>query len=393
MERALQEQFALILLDLMLPGKDGMAICRDIRQKVDIPILMVTARIDDIYKVRGLGLGADDYITKPFSPTEMVARVKSHIARYARLTKNNDVSKTPDEFDFGDLRIDHGAHRVYLDDNEIILTNKEYELLYFLAGNKEVVFSKEQLYDKIWGEDVYGELKTVTVHINRLREKIEKNPSKPLRIQTVWGAGYRFVAEIHDNNNKRNTDTLRLNELNKQLVEKIEKLEALIITDELTKINNKRSFLEYMNLIWEHCRGQHLHLSAIMIDIDNFKKYNDSLGHLEGDNALIAVAQCLKNQLKRETDFVARFGGEEFVCLLPFVEKDEAFAFAKKLVQSVENMRIPHPKNDSSKFLTISAGMANIVPSDGSSSGELLEMADKALYAAKKSGRNRVVAV
>jgi DNA-binding response OmpR family regulator len=193
MERALQEQFALILLDLMLPGKDGMAICRDIREKIDIPILMVTARIDDVYKVRGLGLGADDYITKPFSPTEMVARVKSHIARYARLTKNNGVSKIPDEFDFGDLRIDHSAHRVYVDDAEITLTNKEYELLYFLAGNKEVVFSKEQLYDKIWGEDVYGELKTVTVHINRLREKIEKDPSKPARIQTVWGAGYRFI--------------------------------------------------------------------------------------------------------------------------------------------------------------------------------------------------------
>jgi DNA-binding response OmpR family regulator len=194
MERAFQEQFALILLDLMLPGKDGMTICREIREKIDIPILMVTARIDDVNKVRGLGLGADDYITKPFSPTEMIARVKSHIARYERLTKNNGLPKTPAEFDFGDLRIDHGSHRVYVNDTEIILTNKEYELLYFLAGNKEVVFSKEQLYDKIWGEDIYGELKTVTVHINRLREKIEKNPSKPAHIQTVWGAGYRFIA-------------------------------------------------------------------------------------------------------------------------------------------------------------------------------------------------------
>jgi DNA-binding response OmpR family regulator len=194
MERALQEQFALILLDLMLPGKDGMTICRDIREKIDIPILMVTARIDDAHKVRGLRLGADDHIAKPFTPTELVARVKSHISRYARLTKNTGLSKVSEELDFGDLRIDHDAHRVYVDDVEIILTNKEYELLYFLAGNKEVVFSKEQLYDKIWGEDIYGELKTVTVHINRLREKIEKNPSKPAHIQTVWGAGYRFIA-------------------------------------------------------------------------------------------------------------------------------------------------------------------------------------------------------
>jgi DNA-binding response OmpR family regulator len=193
MERALRDKFALILLDLMLPGKDGMTICRSIREKVDIPILMVTARIDDGHKVRGLSLGADDYITKPFSPTELVARVKSHISRYARLTRNTGLPNLPELLDFSDLRIDHGAHRVHIDDTEIILTNKEYELLYFLASNKEMVFSREQIYDKIWGEDLYGELKTVTVHINRLRDKIEKNPSKPMRIQTVWGAGYRFI--------------------------------------------------------------------------------------------------------------------------------------------------------------------------------------------------------
>jgi len=128
-----------------------------------------------------------------------------------------------------------------------------------------------------------------------------------------------------------------------------------------------------------------------MIDVDNFKKYNDSLGHLEGDKALIAIAQCLKNQLKRETDFVARFGGEEFVCLLPFIEKDDAIALATTLVQSVENMNIPHPKNEYSKYLTISAGLAHIVPNDNNSSAQLLDLADKALYTAKKSGRNRVV--
>jgi DNA-binding response OmpR family regulator len=193
MECALREQFDLILLDLMLPGKDGMTICRDIREKIDIPILMVTARIDDAHKVRGLSLGADDYIIKPFSPTELVARVKSHIARYTRLTKNSVQKKLPEQLDFGDLRIDHAAHRVYVDDNEITLTNKEYELLYFLSSNNGMVFSKDQIYDKIWGEDLYGELKTVTVHINRLRDKIEKNPSKPEFIQTVWGVGYRFM--------------------------------------------------------------------------------------------------------------------------------------------------------------------------------------------------------
>ena len=193
MERALKEQFALILLDLMLPGKDGMTICRDIREKVDIPILMVTARIEDIDKIRGLGLGADDYITKPFAPAELAARVKSHIARYTRLTKKSAETKTFDELYFGRLRINNSTHQVFVDETEITLTRKEFELLYFLAVNKEIVFSKEQLYDKIWGEDMYGDIKTVTVHIKRLREKIEKNPSEPVHIQTVWGTGYKFM--------------------------------------------------------------------------------------------------------------------------------------------------------------------------------------------------------
>jgi DNA-binding response OmpR family regulator len=178
----------------MLPGKDGMSICRELRTKIDIPILMVTARIEDIDKIRGLGLGADDYITKPFSPAELVARVKSHIARYERLTKNAGASKKIEELDFGDLRIDHSAHRVFVHDAEVILTHKEYELLHFLAINKEIVFSKEQIYDKLWGEDMYGDIKTVAVHINRLREKIEKDPTQPTHIQTVWGAGYRFLS-------------------------------------------------------------------------------------------------------------------------------------------------------------------------------------------------------
>jgi DNA-binding response OmpR family regulator len=192
MQRALEDKFSLILLDLMLPGKDGMSLCREVRAKIDIPILMVTARTDDIAKVRGFGLGADDYITKPFSLAELAARIKSHIARYQRLTQNAD--KKTDAIDLGWLKINPETHRIFLNEKEITVTNKEYELLCFLVRNAGIVFSKERLYDKIWGEDMYGDIKTVTVHINHLREKIEKNPSNPLHIQTVWGAGYRFMA-------------------------------------------------------------------------------------------------------------------------------------------------------------------------------------------------------
>ena len=191
MERALTDKFSLILLDLMLPGKDGMSLCREVRKKIDIPILMVTARTEDIQKVRGLGLGADDYITKPFSLAELVARVKSHIARYQRLTQNAD--KKMDAIDLGWLKINPETHRIFLNEKEITVTNKEYELLCFLVRNAGIVFSKEQLYNKIWGEDMYGEIKTVAVHINHLREKIETNSAQPEHIQTVWGVGYRFL--------------------------------------------------------------------------------------------------------------------------------------------------------------------------------------------------------
>ncbi|MDR1932149.1 MAG: response regulator transcription factor [Spirochaetales bacterium] len=190
-ERALKDNFALILLDLMLPGKDGMSICREVRAKIDIPILMVTAHTGDVEKVRGLGLGADDYITKPFSLAELVARVKSHIARYQRLTQNAD--KKTDAIDLGWLKINPETRRIFFNEKEISATNKEYELLYFLVRNADIVFSKEQLYNKIWGEDMYGDMKTVAVHLNHLRNKIEKDPSNPLHIQTVWGAGYRFM--------------------------------------------------------------------------------------------------------------------------------------------------------------------------------------------------------
>jgi DNA-binding response OmpR family regulator len=196
-ELALAGGFDLILLDLMLPGQDGMSICREIRGKIDIPILMVTAKLEDSEKIKGLGFGADDYIVKPFSATELVARVKSHIARYERLTqKSSQQQKTGiqiEEIDYGWLRINNTTRRVFANNVEITIAPKEYELLYFLASNPDIVFNKDTLYDRIWGEDVYGEINTVKEHISRLRKVIEKNPAEPSHIETVWGAGYRFV--------------------------------------------------------------------------------------------------------------------------------------------------------------------------------------------------------
>jgi len=194
--KAISEQYDLILLDLMLPSMDGYDICRNIRDKINIPILMVTAKVEEIDKIRGLGLGANDYITKPFSPTEMVARVKSNLAQYERMNngknKTGTAVKQSDEIRAGRITANLVSHRVYVDGVEIGLKNKEYELLILLISNADMVFSKEHLYEKIWGMDALGDLKTVTVHIGRLREKIEKDPQNPEHLQTVWGAGYRF---------------------------------------------------------------------------------------------------------------------------------------------------------------------------------------------------------
>lgn len=189
---ALQKsRYDLVLLDLMLPGENGYDICRQIRDKVDIPILMVTARTESADKIRGLGLGADDYIAKPFDPSELVARVKSHLSRYDRLTGSAKGSKD-DTIIIGDLKIMPKSWMVYKGETEIKLPNREFELLLFLAENPNAVFSKEQLFEKVWGFDYTGDSATVTVHINRIREKIEDDPSKPKIIETVWGAGYRF---------------------------------------------------------------------------------------------------------------------------------------------------------------------------------------------------------
>ena len=189
LERGLHGGFDLILLDLMLPGMDGFAVCRRLREQLDIPILMVTARQEDIDKIRGLGLGADDYIEKPFSPGVLVARVKAHLSRYARLT---GAAHTTHEITLGGLTVNTASHRVTVDGREVELKNREYELLLFLMRNPDTVFSREALYEHIWGMEAMGDNATVAVHINRLREKIEQDPSSPRYIQTVWGAGYRL---------------------------------------------------------------------------------------------------------------------------------------------------------------------------------------------------------
>ncbi len=189
---ALEENFDLILLDLMLPFKDGFEVCREIRAKKETPILMVTAKKEDIDKIRGLGLGADDYIVKPFSPSELVARVGAHIARYERLTAAGNAKHPDHVIAIGDLKIYPEQMRVTVKGKEVKLANKEFELLRFLAENPNIVFSKDTLFDRIWGMDSLGDASTVTVHINRIREKIEEDSSTPRYIETVWGAGYRF---------------------------------------------------------------------------------------------------------------------------------------------------------------------------------------------------------
>jgi len=189
-----KEKFDLILLDLMLPGKSGYDICREIRGKVDIPILMVTARTESVDKIRGLGLGADDYIAKPFDPAELVARVHANLRQYERMLKKlpADEAEAPEEIRIHDLRILVNSWKDYKGEREIKFPNREFELLKFLAMNPNIVFSKEQLFERIWGYDYVGDSATVMVHINRIREKIEDDSKNPKILETVWGAGYRL---------------------------------------------------------------------------------------------------------------------------------------------------------------------------------------------------------
>ena len=184
----LTEDFDMIILDIMLPGVDGFEICKQIREKKDIPILMVSAKKEDIDKIRGLGLGADDYITKPFSPSELVARVKAHLERYRRLVSSN--TQENDVVEIRGLKIDKTARRVYLNGEEKAFTTKEFDLLTFLASHPNRVFTKEELFNKIWDMESLGDIATVTVHIKKIREKIELNTAKPQYIETIWGVGY-----------------------------------------------------------------------------------------------------------------------------------------------------------------------------------------------------------
>lgn len=189
-ELAMNEEFDLIILDIMLPGRDGFEICREVRKEKNTPIIMVSAKKDDIDKIRGLGLGADDYMTKPFSPSELVARVKAHLARYERLIGSGVKENTIIEI--RGIKIDKTARRVYVNGEEKNFTTKEFDLLTFLAENPNHVFSKEELFQKIWDMESIGDIATVTVHIKKIREKIEVNTSKPQYIETIWGVGYRF---------------------------------------------------------------------------------------------------------------------------------------------------------------------------------------------------------
>ncbi len=190
LREALTGNYNLLVLDLMLPGVDGFEICRQVRKEQNTPILMVSAKKDDIDKIRGLGLGADDYVTKPFSPSELVARVKAHLARYERLI-GSSVQEN-EMIEIRGIRIDRTARRVYVNGEERQFTTKEFDLLTFLAQNPNRVFTKDELFRKIWDMDSVGEIATVTVHIKKIREKIEYDTSKPQYIETIWGVGYRF---------------------------------------------------------------------------------------------------------------------------------------------------------------------------------------------------------
>ncbi|MBT2697546.1 response regulator transcription factor [Bacillus sp. ISL-40] len=191
LKKALEEEYDLIILDLMLPNTDGFEICRHVRQAKNIPILMVSAKKEEIDKIRGLGLGADDYMTKPFSVGELIARVKAHLARYDRLMTDN-LGRQKDEIQIRGIRMDKLSRKVFVNETEIPFTSKEFDLLLFLAIHPNRVFRKDELFEKIWGLDSMGDNATVTVFISKLREKIETNPSNPQYIETIWGVGYRF---------------------------------------------------------------------------------------------------------------------------------------------------------------------------------------------------------
>ncbi|WP_127497290.1 response regulator transcription factor [Paenibacillus glycanilyticus] len=193
LEMALQGGYDLILLDLMLPSMDGYEVCRRIREASNVPILIVSAKKEEIDKIRGFGLGADDYILKPFGLGELVARVKAHLSRYERLVGQGQNGQHRDELRLNGIRIEKQSRRVFVNEREVSFTAKEYDLLLYLVTHPNRVFRKEDLFEQIWGMDAIGsDHATVTVHISKLREKIERDPSKPQYVETIWGVGYRF---------------------------------------------------------------------------------------------------------------------------------------------------------------------------------------------------------
>ena len=192
LEAAEKNDYDLIVLDLMLPGLDGFDVCRKVRAAKDIPIIMVSAKKDDIDKIRGLGLGADDYLTKPFSPGELVARVKAHLAQYERLVGAGSKKNDNDIIEIHGIKIDKSARRVFVEGEEKVFTTKEFDLLAYLAENPNKVYTKDDLFRTIWGMESVGDIATVTVHIKKIREKMEDDPSTPRYIETIWGVGYRF---------------------------------------------------------------------------------------------------------------------------------------------------------------------------------------------------------
>lgn len=189
MKKAASAAYDAVLVDLMLPNMDGFEIIKEIRKKQEIPIIVVSAKIEDIDKIRGLAVGADDYLIKPFSPAELVARINAHLKRYQRLKAPALIQEV---IQHKGLEINTASHKVYVNSNEIQLTTKEYDLLFFLASNPNIVFSKEHLFDTLWGNENFGEVATVAVHIQKIRKKVERDPANPEFIETLWGTGYRF---------------------------------------------------------------------------------------------------------------------------------------------------------------------------------------------------------
>jgi DNA-binding response OmpR family regulator len=189
LNKALNFDYDLVIIDIMLPEINGFEICKTIRESKEIPLIIVSAKDADIDKIRGLGLGADDYLTKPFSPNELVARVKGHLGRYKRLRGSEASSSI---IEVNGITINTKSRKVFVYNQEVSFTTKEFDMLVFLASNPNIVFSKEILFDRIWGVDEYGDIATVPVHIQKVRKKIESNPSQPKIIETIWGSGYRF---------------------------------------------------------------------------------------------------------------------------------------------------------------------------------------------------------